>query len=465
MSTRCQRKLIRTLALLACVIIAGAAFAESPSLLDELLRDLEEGGEKLWVEDSLTWELSADGKSFFIDRPACWSNAEVSIAYNLYSAEGAAINYFYSDAARVAVSPGDNGLYNVFVTVTDPWGQETRNIGWQRISGYSNPLSVGQLSWSLSDDGKSLFIDRPAVSGGSGVYTYAYNLYNTSGQAVNYFYSSDRRVAVTPGQYGRYAVFVVVSDGSASRQVNTAWMTIDGSRPYATYTTLARGDSGDAVKKLVTALKEQGYYTGAITSNFTSAVEKAVIKFQQTVGLNPTGVADAATQHALFGTQPYPNNDNYDMTFYPAEKIDWFTGGIQELWPRGASVKVYDVYTGTVWWAKRSAGGNHADVEPLTKEDTARYCAMYGVSTPQEIEDRNLWQRRPSLVTIGQRTFACSLYGIPHNPDGDTLPNNGMTGQVCIHFTNSRTHGTNVVNQDHQNAIEYAWNHCPAGKK
>lgn len=40
-----------------------------------------------------------------------------------------------------------------------------------------------------------------------------------------------------------------------------------------------------------------------------------------------------------------------------------------------------------------------------------------------------------------------------------------MTGQICMHFTNSRTHGSNKVNSYHTAAIQYAWENCPAGHK
>ena len=122
--------------------------------------------------------------------------------------------------------------------------------------------------------------------------------------------------------------------------------------------------------------------------------------------------------------------------------------------------------TGIVWWAHRWAGGSHADVEPLTAADSARLCKIYGVSDPDDIAKKNMWQRRPCLVTIGTRTFACSLYGVPHNyPDGDTIATNNFKGQVCIHFTNSKTHGGNKVDSYHAEAIDYAWKNAPNGYK
>ena len=236
----------------------------------------------------------------------------------------------------------------------------------------------------------------------------------------------------------------------------------------ATYTTLKLGSSGNAVKNLITELKNQGYYTGAIGTKYTSAVVSAVRKFQQANDLTADGVAGAATQHKLFGTVPVGagDNSNLDMEIYPAEKIDWYTGGINELWARGSNYKVYDVKTGIVWWAHRWAGGLHVDAEPLTAADTARLCKCYGVTTAQEIADKDLWQRRPILVTIGTRTFAASLYGVPHNyPDGDTIPDNQFKGQVCIHFTNSKVHGSRKVDSGHEEAIEYAWLNAPNGHK
>ena len=119
--------------------------------------------------------------------------------------------------------------------------------------------------------------------------------------------------------------------------------------------------------------------------------------------------------------------------------------------------------TGIVWWAHRWAGGPHADIEPLTAADTARLCTIFGVSTAKEIDTKNLWQRRPSLVTIGNRTFACSLYGIPHGTQ--TITDNNYPGQCCLHFTNSTTSDTHVISSYHVEAIQYAWEHAPNGHK
>ncbi|MDO4483795.1 MAG: peptidoglycan-binding domain-containing protein, partial [Clostridia bacterium] len=254
---------------------------------------------------------------------------------------------------------------------------------------------------------------------------------------------------------------------SGSGEANVTTNPNEG-KTEASYTTLKKGDSGTNVKNLVTALKNKGYYTGSITSSYTSAVETAVKKFQTANGLYADGIAGPDTQHKLYGTVPVGSTSASDiiMPIYPAEKINWFTGGIQSMWPKGANVMVYDVKTGIVWWAHRWSGGNHADVEPLTAADSARLCRIYGVSNTQEIADKNMWRRRPCLVTIGNRTFACSLYGVPHNyPKGDTIANNDMKGQICIHFTGSKTHAGDQVDSGHAEAIEYAWQNALNGHK
>ncbi len=265
---------------------------------------------------------------------------------------------------------------------------------------------------------------------------------------------------------GDYLV-VCNQDGSDIATPTPTTTSTDG-KQEATYSTLKKGSSGTEVKALVAELKNQGYYTGDITSSYTSAVEAAVRAFQTAKGLTVDGIAGKNTQHALFNTVEPGTSDTSDLTMaiYPAEKIDWYTGGIQQLWPKGSNYKVYDVKTGIVWWAHRWSGGSHVDAEPLTAADTARLCKIYGVSNADQIASKNLWQRRPCLVTIGTRTFACSLYGIPHNyPDGDTISNNNFKGQLCIHFTNSKTHASNKVDTYHTEAIQYAYDHAPNGHK
>ena len=260
-----------------------------------------------------------------------------------------------------------------------------------------------------------------------------------------------------------------------------------GEQQSATYRTLYKNSSGEDVLKLQQRLIALGYLAAdQATGVYLTSTENAVIAFQRASGLTVDGIAGSKTQHALFGTvEPGTDINNpgssVSVTLYPVEKIDWFTGGIQSIWSVGTVAIITDVYTGISFRAQRLYGDNHADCEPLTTADTAAVCAIYGVSNPQEISDREQelqsYRRRPLWVTIGGRTFAASMYGIPHNFKGDRIADNGYNGQFCVHFTNSKTHGSGSlpaqVDPDasynnyfgHQSAINYAYVHSVSGNK
>ena len=227
--------------------------------------------------------------------------------------------------------------------------------------------------------------------------------------------------------------------------------------PYVAYDNLRYGSSGTQVTKLQQALYEQGYLSPAnVSGTYNDATRQAVRTFQQDNGLTVDGVAGQLTQSTLFGTVAY------DTTLYPIEKVTWTVAN--KAWPRGSVATITDVKTGLSFAAKRYAGGSHADVEPLTAADTAIMCRIYGVSESQEIAENNLYQRRPLWVTVNGRSLAASMYGVPHNPSGDTLPDNDYTGQFCVHFVNSRVHRTNEVDRDHMAAIDYAYANAPTKK-
>lgn len=239
-----------------------------------------------------------------------------------------------------------------------------------------------------------------------------------------------------------------------------------GSKPQATYRTLRKGMVGEDVKRLqLELIKLKFLPAGASSGQYDSMTEAAVREYQRTAELHVDGVAGQKTQDSLYGTQPPMPNDPGTKGLYPVEKVNWFTGDIQKVWSKGRVARLTDVKTGISFNVKRWSGGLHADVEPLTAEDTAKMCRVYGVRFAQQISDKNLYQRRPLWVTIDNRTFAASMFGFPHNyPAGDTIPNNDFNGQFCVHFVNSQLHRNKKVDADHQAAINYAYNHAPSRK-
>ena len=67
--------------------------------------------------------------------------------------------------------------------------------------------------------------------------------------------------------------------------------------------TLKNGDTGDAVVRLQMALREQGFYTGRADGGYGPNTVACVKKAQAAFGMEQTGIADAAFQQRLFGTE------------------------------------------------------------------------------------------------------------------------------------------------------------------
>lgn len=68
----------------------------------------------------------------------------------------------------------------------------------------------------------------------------------------------------------------------------------------AQYESLEKGSKGDAVKALQQRLIELNYLSGSADGDFGGKTKSAVELFQKEAGLTVTGVADSATQEALF---------------------------------------------------------------------------------------------------------------------------------------------------------------------
>ncbi|XOK60107.1 hypothetical protein ACJ7K1_26795 [Paenibacillus elgii] len=105
-----------------------------------------------------------------------------------------------------------------------------------------------------------------------------------------------------------------------------------------------------------------------------------------------------------------------------------------------AVCRIVDLETGLAFRAQRRAGSSHADMQPLTKADTAVMKEIYNGAWS--------WKRRAVLVEKDGRSFAASMHGMPHGGDG--IPGNGFSGHFCVHFLGSTTHRSKNVDPDHQ---------------
>jgi peptidoglycan hydrolase-like protein with peptidoglycan-binding domain len=222
------------------------------------------------------------------------------------------------------------------------------------------------------------------------------------------------------------------------------------------------GSSGEQVKQLQEKLKELGYFNLGSTGYYGSITQKAVKEFQRDKGLFVDGVVGKRTIEALYQGGSTINSRGASLT---GELMSWFDQG-EKIFHLGANVVVTDIKTGKSFHARRTGGYNHADTETLTKKDTDILREIYGGVWS--------WERRAVVVTVGDRRIAASMTGMPHagrddqperqfvyNRSGgygsginyDSIKGNGMDGHFDIHFLNSRTHGTNRVDEMHSKMV------------
>jgi hypothetical protein len=118
----------------------------------------------------------------------------------------------------------------------------------------------------------------------------------------------------------------------------------------------------------------------------------------------------------------------------------------QYLVPRKSVFSVTDLETGLTFHVQRRAGSDHADVQPLTKDDTKIMKQMYN--------NHWSWRRKSILVHVGNKWIAASMNGMPHGGDG--IPGNGFSGHFCIHFYGSTTHRSVHPDSGHQLMVHKA---------
>ena len=218
------------------------------------------------------------------------------------------------------------------------------------------------------------------------------------------------------------------------------------------------GMRGQAVAALQVALRKKGFFHVAANGVYGNATKAAVKKFQASVYLDADGIAGAQTLLLLFGRDAVKIWYNYRSEMEPQAPqqlgnvwlVDWFDTdsrkGMQSIMKKGLSFEVIDVRTGIHWNMERFGDVTahwHADVCPMTKEDTAAMTKAWG----GELNSA----RRPVWVKYDGKFYAASLMGYVHNTD--PIGDNGMDGQVCLHFRGSKIHGSGHIDEAQQACV------------
>lgn len=203
---------------------------------------------------------------------------------------------------------------------------------------------------------------------------------------------------------------------------------------------LRAGDSGSSVRALQERLSELDYLDEKyVTGYYGDITRDAVQCFQLMAGLDTDGVAGPATMKKL-------NSSSAPEKKQVVEK-DWFESDVSKsVYKRGGTAYIIDCETGTKIKIRRVGGSNHMDVEPATAADTEKLLKIYGGSWS--------WDQRAVILIADGEYIAASINGMPHG--AEISKDNNYDGQFCLHTTGSLTHGTEKVNERHQQKIEEA---------
>lgn len=230
-------------------------------------------------------------------------------------------------------------------------------------------------------------------------------------------------------------------------------------------TTVSWGMRGQAVVRVQTALKKKGFFYPAADGVFGNATMSALKKFQQSVSLPDDGIAGPQTLLLLLGSDGASSLWYNYRTSMPAQSVktngkvrlaDWFdtdkASGMQSVIKKGVdnAFEVIDVRTGLHWNMIRFGDYTahwHADVVPLTKNDTETMKKAWG----GEFDPT----RRPVWVKYNGKYYAASLMGYVHA--STPIKDNGMDGQVCLHFRGSKIHASGRIDEAQQACIMEAF--------
>lgn len=128
------------------------------------------------------------------------------------------------------------------------------------------------------------------------------------------------------------------------------------------------------------------------------------------------------------------------------EKVNWYNGGSSIL-SKGEYAYILDIDTGLIVRIRCLYGSNHADVEPATKADTLKLLKIAGGSFS--------WDSHAVILRADGRYIAAAINTMPHGEEAIT--DNGYNGQFCLHLSGSKTHGSDTVNEEHQDSIQRAY--------
>ena len=200
------------------------------------------------------------------------------------------------------------------------------------------------------------------------------------------------------------------------------------------YPPLRVGATGSDVTQLQTALSNLKY-TVTVNGTYDAATKEAVIAFQQRNMLGVDGVAGPSTLAKLYSgsavtgdtavTTPAPNGGGDVPSVSELKLLHWYTD-VKPVLRGKKSIYVYDPASGYSFTLHLYSLGRHADVEPMTAQDTANMMAAFGGKAYWE-PVKFVYVKLPNGVWT-----VATMHNVAHG--GQSIKDNNFNGQNCIHF-------------------------------
>ena len=244
--------------------------------------------------------------------------------------------------------------------------------------------------------------------------------------------------------------------------------------PSATIDTslLKKGDSNEYVKVLQQKLISLGYLSGTADGVFGNLTYRAVKEFQKANALTADGIAGSQTIAALNGVstgntgstgstgQTESINPVLGMSLTEAArsvKYEMWYSTVRNECRKYPYCTLFDPVTGISWQVHMFSYGKHAEIEPLTANDTEK---MYQVCGGQDWTPQVVW-----VIFADGTIRIATTHSVPH--EVQHITDNNFPGHACLHFPRTIAQVTAIgpYATKHQTAVDKAWAELQASLK
>ncbi|MEN6460514.1 MAG: hypothetical protein ABFC94_03980 [Syntrophomonas sp.] len=143
-------------------------------------------------------------------------------------------------------------------------------------------------------------------------------------------------------------------------------------------------------------------------------------------------------KYGMVPEKQIPRKEIKEKSLY-GEFLKW--DEVNRVFPKYSRAKIIDFDTHLTFNVQRRGGTYHADVQPLTADDTAIMKKIYN--------GKWSWKRKAVIIQLDSgKKIAASMNGMPHGQGA--IENNNFNGHFCIHFQDSITHGSRKLDLAHQ---------------